>query len=211
MDFPSNFQQHLSTIFYYREILKLDCLESTSELFRFFIAYHIVNYRSGIHAIPKCDYWYDPNCDDFYEIEERSFRWWNKYGGKRQINWSREKIIRELQHITVESIQRYLKDKYPCRQLKEIEEINPKILTIWSKDDIPNLIKLQKRKAKRYCGCILDNFQGPNNLILSVSFSDKTAKCIEDLVNNGNIASHNNADNMEEYCKIIDVLKISFQ
>lgn len=210
MELPVNFTPFLPLINYYRDILKLDCLLSRSEQFRFYIGYLG---KGEIGKRPK-DFWQDdePGFHYLYYCCKscRHGKSWNKL-----IDLNEEQPMMDMiAKGSVADITKYLQDLYPYQQLKEIETDN-KIITITNYHD-NQIISLSYKNFKLYCNfyhnCVKE-FKSSvgNNIKITLYFSENTARCIEDLINNKNVKAFQNATNLMEYIEITDYLAVSLK
>lgn len=119
MELPINFAPFVPLINYYRNELKIDCLLTRSEQFRFYIGYLRENRQSARR--PSRDYWEnpEPGCQDWYYDCKRCMRG-RGFRGRLNLN-NEQDMFDEINKASPEQIRWYLDDLYPYKKFKKIE------------------------------------------------------------------------------------------
>lgn len=211
MELPANFIPFLPLINYYRDTLKLDCLVTRLEQFRFYTSY----IGKGKHAKRPKDFWQDDELGYqylFYGCKKCLHgKSWNKI-----IDLNNEQdMMNEIAKGSAEEIEKYSRDLYPHKDLKEIEtDKDNRIITISNCYD-DQTISLSYISFKLYCNfyhdCIKQFKPLSSNIIkIPIYFGENTGCCIEDLINNMYIKAYINVIDLKEYMDVTDYLGVSF-
>jgi hypothetical protein len=209
MELPINFIPFMQTIYYYRNELNIDCLTTRQEQFRFYIGY-----------VDKSTRYYAKRPEDHYQDPEPGF---SNLGYDcikcLVLNLSDElTMMKTISVATYEQILWYLQDIYPHKKLKKYK-YDDATITFINHDHVvfKYTMTLKYTNFKTYCEFYhifpkpyMRNIKLTKECVLEINFSENTARCIEDLINNKNINSYKNASDLLEYMKLTDYLGVSF-
>lgn len=204
MELPPQFHEFLHLINYYRDVLHIDCLTSTSEKFRLYAGYHIYNTKNRQYVCDDGDYlrdWY--SCDRLVICHKRV---------RKEFNQN-DSMYKELSEVSSNEIKSYLYDMYPHFILKMIKNQDD-IITFKSQNN--EMINLHYQQFKLYCGFYhnvikpyKNEFKVNKCIIIPISFSSNTVKCIEKLINLEDYTAYKHVENLYEYIMVYDYLVIS--